>query len=644
MIGAALLGLLLASSGPAQAASVSKGKHAYEQNRIPEAERLFAAIEADKGASPADRSAASRELARIAWLIDGKAGAALHHLALAEKAGDEPCDTGLLTIRVLREAERAAEAIGREDAVLSSCDDPAKHDQALLQLIRARLDLAAASSAKQKALFAEAARELAKLGPDAAASLDGARMRLEIGILTGNPEVASKGWREYFWLTDQTSPQALGRFDAAALFGEALRPGSTGEARLALADLLMRAGFAQESWRYAAASGLPATLANNPTWLRFSAYQSEKGKLDTYMVALNRGLARLGKNDAAYRDTQLKQLDRMVVGVTNNLLGAAGVRSRITTSATTLSEEVRGALLENYGIYGTGAGRTGDYPSLHLGHAVEDRRQQVEQYGRSADIRLLMLDNMISNGFETWLWDGGPGVGGWSSGGVIVQVRPRYMRAPLGADALRADAQARRDLLAKQAQRSAEDLASLKNSPVATLEGLNDRLKLQFIDRIEAAARAKAGEKGDLRRAFLDEYWRANIQDAIFIHEGRHAIDQAAAADPSKLDPTTLEYHAKLSQLSLADYPRMALAAIDRGIDGTSPHDRAGTRIMVEYSAWIRANPAQILGYDPAIPAQAQLDKLTDNQIREIARGLDPLAKAAVNSSGGSQSGKSSRQ
>jgi hypothetical protein len=31
------------------------------------------------------------------------------------------------------------------------------------------------------------------------------------------------------------------------------------------------------------------------------------------------------------------------------------------------------------------------------------------------------------------------------------------------------------------------------------------------------------------------------------------------------------------------------------------------------------------MGYDPALPALVQLDKLSDSQISEIARGLDPL-------------------
>jgi hypothetical protein len=40
------------------------------------------------------------------------------------------------------------------------------------------------------------------------------------------------------------------------------------------------------------------------------------------------------------------------------------------------------------------------------------------------------------------------------------------------------------------------------------------------------------------------------------------------------------------------------------------------------------------MGFDGAVPALAQLDKLTDDQMRAIARSADPLAAAAAGASG----------
>ena len=72
----------------------------------------------------------------------------------------------------------------------------------------------------------------------------------------------------------------------------------------------------------------------------------------------------------------------------------------------------------------------------------------------------------------------------------------------------------------------------------------------------------------------------------------------------------------------------MALANMNRNLEGDGPHDKAGARIFDAYRQWIEAHRDQVMGFDPAVPALAQLDKLTDGQLREIARGLDPLARS----------------
>ena len=48
---------------------------------------------------------------------------------------------------------------------------------------------------------------------------------------------------------------------------------------------------------------------------------------------------------------------------------------------------------------------------------------------------------------------------------------------------------------------------------------------VMVVDAVAAKARAKGG---DFREAFLAEYWRINVDQSIFLHEGRHVLDQAA--------------------------------------------------------------------------------------------------------------------
>jgi hypothetical protein len=235
---------------------------------------------------------------------------------------------------------------------------------------------------------------------------------------------------------------------------------------------------------------------------------------------------------------------------------------------------------------------------------------------------------MLANGFESWLWDGSAASGGWAADGTIVQVRGLYTGAPMRAFALLGDGPARREMIANQPRLAREDLERLGTPPVAELRGLQDRLYLQMLDRVAAVARSRGG---DFRSAFLSEYYHASIRHSIYLHETRHIIDGRLHVDDGHeaVPSTGLEYRAKLTELGLADYPRMAFwNMIDANIGAATSHGQANARIMDLYRNWIEAHGAEVMGYDPALPALAQVDKLTDDQMRTIARAADPLARA----------------
>lgn len=608
--------LLLSASGTAVAASLSEAQDAYDNNKIPEARRLFSAIAADSGATADDRANADIALARISWLVDANAETALKRL---DAATAEPCDTGIMKLRVLKDVKRRQEAIDSESASLNACPEPGKRDEMRVHAIAARLDLANASPARRTRLISDAAADSKLLTPDA--GVEGARVRLEIALLTGDAPSALAAWKDYFWLDDSDAPQALTEFDATSRFTRGLAKGATTADKLNLAELLMRAGFGEESRRYAKARGLPGTATGNPTWKRLVAYWTVRDGLEAEILRVNREFARGQKDDHA--------LDAAAKSAMANLVKATGA-----------SGDPQTALLEYYGLVGS-VGLTNGYPSIHLGHVIENRDEQVTQYGHSAKIHFMAIDNMISNGFTSWLWDGSAMVGGWQSNGTIIQVRPAYVAGPLNAYRLTQDGPEHLKLIARQAKRAADDIAQLRQRPVATLDGLNDRLSLEAADQVETKARSKTSDRQDLRRLFLAEYSRATFNHSIMIHEGRHAID--ASLGVSGKDQSVLEYDAKLSELALSDYPRMALENIDRTLEGNGPHDIAGARLFDGYRKWMEAHSSEIAGYDPAVPALEQLDKLTDDQIREVARSLDPLAKGAATASAGSPSGTSRR-
>ena len=599
--------LLLLLGGVATAATLPEAQSLYDRNRVSEAERDFAAFAADRGAAAEHRATAERELARIAWLIDGKADSALQHLEAARRFAAKPCDTAGLVARVLDEAERDEEALERGAALLSSCSEEQGRDRIRTHLIRARLDLAKRDAADRGRLLREAAAEGAKIVDRS--NVEGARVRLQTSLLIGDPEGALRAWKDFFWLEDDAdAPQALTAFGVTARFRDGLAANAGGAERLRLAELLMRAGFARESQRFATLHGLPGALASDPMWRKLRAYWDARHELEAVVLRANRALARGAARDSI-------SLDEPAKAAMMKLMAAAGA-----------SGDPREALREQYGIVGS-VGKTSGYPSIHMGHVIENHSDRVTQYGKSAAIHFLAIDNMVANGFESWLWDGSAMVGGWTDDDVIVHVRPGYVESPMRAFRLTSDSVERNEVIARQAARFAEDVAKLRARPVATLDGLNDRLQLQLVDQIWSAARSRAATDADVKRLFLAEFSKANLNQSIRVHEGRHAIDETLGF-PDKVDQSVLEYHAKLSELGLTSYPRMALRNMNRSLEGEGPHDRGGARLFDEYRKWMEANSSQIMGFDADVPVLAQFDKLTDGQIREIARSLDPLASA----------------
>jgi len=51
----------------------------------------------------------------------------------------------------------------------------------------------------------------------------------------------------------------------------------------------------------------------------------------------------------------------------------------------------------------------------------------------SRDVRFIMLDSLVSNGFQSWARESGAQHGGWGEAELIVQIRPAYVNGPMTA-------------------------------------------------------------------------------------------------------------------------------------------------------------------------------------------------------------------
>lgn len=235
----------------------------------------------------------------------------------------------------------------------------------------------------------------------------------------------------------------------------------------------------------------------------------------------------------------------------------------------------------------------------------------------------------MSNGFQTWAWDGDQAHGGWADANTIVQVRPEYAAGPLSAWQSLTDSIEWKRSLEKQVADSVADIDRARSNPYAYLPGLHARLHRQDLVVLRDSLRA-AGLEGDaLRAAFMAEYDFARTGSSIFAHEGRHALERRMDLD---LDTWEREYRAKLSEVAFARRPRLALRGgiLNANIGDDTPHGRANLRLMRELVEWIDAHRAEIHGFDATLPLLPQLSLLTDAQLRDAFRSLDPFAQTAA--------------
>ena len=587
-----------AFSGPANAVTLAEALRTYANNEVAQAERMLGEVAADPAASEQDRAAARRRLARIDWMARGETDAAAR--ALAETpSGEGRCAVMIGALSVFREAEQPGAILDQAEAASAQCRPL---DAELLRLERARADMALATvaSGEERARHLQrAAAQLDAIDPLAHGAPQVAAPRFSLALAQRNADAALAAWRAYYWLTDTDAPQALSQYAGRAevIFRVGLTPNAADADVITLLAMLTRAGFIDDARLLAEQTSIAARAGDNADWRHIQAAWTLHQTVRAATLRANREIIN-GGAAAWYRGE--------IIAASTRAMEAAG-----------RSGDPQVALAEAYGVFGT-VGETSGYPSVHGGYLVQDERMQVEQYGRRGEVRFVVIDNMLANGYESWLWDGWAEAGGWSSdGNVIVQIRSAYTSGPVSVLLRTRPGPARELFLAEIERQAIAERAALGRDGVAELMATSSRLDLQVYD---AMAQRYAGDDD----AVLAEVWCATNQYSITSHEGRHALDNA---NQRGLSTTQLEFRAKLSQIIFADYPRLGLASVAGQAFNDTPHGRGNQRVLEGYRSWMREHRDEIAGFDHNQPTLSQLDKLTDEQIVAAARSIDPWAR-----------------
>ncbi|HET8624213.1 MAG TPA: hypothetical protein VFM14_11660 [Gemmatimonadales bacterium] len=613
------LSIVLAGIVPSDPPFV-RAERAFMQHELAAAEKAYREVMAEDTVTD-HRIEAAATLANIAWRVHQDTGSANRWLARM------PLPRGrFATVRervLMRLAfGNAAGAQAAAEKRLPSAITASERQEAVSLKARAVIEPALTARLagqpiprRDQAAIEARVSELLPLVEGAPGLLEPARLLLAGAILSANGPAALTAWRSYYLVgtgDSASAPLAAPRQALDTLLPRLRRGLASPEITLATVRAL-----AGSRWFAAAAAlalgsdqaamdSMPADVAEVIAYARFVA-DVQRTTDEYYRRTL------LGTSDSAawrsalvYRGARL--WPRLVWTGPPPVYDAAAL-------ATELARRF-GAIVN--------VGTTAGYEDLHYGHSVLDARREVRQYGREATVRFVALDALVSNGFQSWAWNGRAGHGGWANAEMIVQVRPLYAVEPLEVWGALHDSTGRREEALRIASDSAADLARARTTAVAYFPGLAARLERDG-RRALLDSLAGAGLTGtELEAAFTRELGSATVESSIFAHEGRHAID---AADPD-LSTEEREFRAKLSQVAFAPYPRLAFDGIvDANLGDRTPHGQANRRVLEGVLAWMNVHAGDVTGLDRSRPLLLQLTKLSDQQLRAAVRSIDPLAR-----------------
>jgi hypothetical protein len=616
-IGAVILAALATLAARAAAQDLAIADAAFMQQRFPDAQRAYRSVLA-KG-SVTDRKEASLALALIDWMIDADTARAMRDLrpfittskalTMASRARlDARNESGART------AARAAIAAAR-DAEERRDASVALADAALFPYEASCLDSTAPRpGASATSVVREAKARLRATVDAEPGHLDASERLVRLAALSSDWETLALGWRSYYAVGRRVPRGALVR--AEAELDSLARATSVQKARHAYAALVDSKLFGPAA--LIVACGALASPAPSATVQEIVAYAHFLRDARRATNVYYRHVA-LGHPDL---DTYRAHLDSLGKRLWPHLVWS-GSPPHYDLRALELDAERRFDLLANMG-------NTGDVVDLHAGHRVSSESREVVQYGKRAHLTFSVLDGMVSDGYQTWAWDGRAAHGGWASTTEIIQVRDGYAEGPLKAwHAVTDPAVMARD--AKQLARdSAADIVRARTTEIAYFPSLDARLRRDVRVALLDSLRRSGLAGRDLALAFVRTYGDDVDESSIFVHEGRHAIDKILQIPDSSAK--NLEYRAKLSELAFAPLPKLALAGILGANTGDdTPHGIADARLMRELLAWMRQH-----GFSDGageLPLPLQIPRLTDAQIRAVSRSLDPLASDSVSAS-----------
>ncbi len=263
-----------------------------------------------------------------------------------------------------------------------------------------------------------------------------------------------------------------------------------------------------------------------------------------------------------------------------------------------------------------------DITGLVMGHIVNERVRTIEQYGYKADFTFTELDMMISNNYASWFWED-RGAGGYAIRNGFLRIKEMFKDLAINAWSVVTDS-----TTIKRYQKIIDQnlkYSNLTSNKSNVLYGLSYKLELDALSSLYMEVYNKGFRNTDLQLKFIEHYEAFRDNATMFAHEGRHSIDRALLADEYReMGGAMIEYRGRLSQIAFSESPKLELMGMIDAI-GSHAAGQANKMIVDVAEKWILGHSDSIEDYDNTKLPISQLYRMTNEQIRECYRDVDPL-------------------
>jgi len=579
--------------------------------KLDDAKRLFDSVSNNLQATKKDRCEALRALAIIHWKHYKDYNESKASLILADSIGDYKSETWLNMMRIEVGAKHYTKALkaGQKAIQLSQSEADKnygkyKYCKVILDQAIAQLD---ANTPMDIKLLDEAAKILQDVLKTNPTNVNAADILFGIALLQNDGAKAMRSWLAYNRFSNADTAYDYLK-PAAKRLDEMLSKWEVSDLTSNEQIALIEAIAASRFYRYARVLAKRFNLKSHDI-LDYAAYiEAIETMTNEYYRQVSIGNTDSGdflrtirtKNETLYK--QIADKDAEVF------------------SPESFRTLVRSKFGSVFLISNSSASRQ---VGLVLGHIVNERIRNIEQYGHKADFSFTELDMMVSNGYPSWFWENG-GAGGYALRDGFLRIKTLFKFLPINAWERITDS-VKRDKIVTEIKNN------LLNSDLTTnikviRASLSKKINLDALDALYNTLVAQGLNGLELQLKFIEQYEFYRDSGTMFAHEGRHSIDRIVLGQEEyrALGSQVIEYRGRLSQIAFSPSPKLELANMLSSVSST-PTGQSNKMILDVFEAWITTHSNEIKGYNANQLPLANLYKLTDAQIITCVQAVDPF-------------------